>query len=120
MADLRLQRQKNNMAQAYILTEEGRAYTQEGVNYVLDQIINVFNDHTDVELVQGRLYNKPDILAKLLSKDPKHSYVFVSHAGGLEILYDSDDINRFVNLLDSTTDKDETSWSIIMKALGLL
>ena len=108
------------MSQAYILTEEGRTYTQQGVDYVLGQIRNTFKDHDDVTFHQGALYNKPGMLAASLSRDPEHSYVFVSHDKGIEILYDIDDIHQFISLLDDANSVDETAWSIIMKALGLL
>ena len=108
------------MANVYILTEEGRVYNEEGVRYVLDQIRNTFHDTSDVNLEEGALYNSPDVLAKYLNEDPEHSYVFVSHNKGLEILYDINDIKRFLGLLEDRDNANETSWSIIMKALGLL
>lgn len=107
------------MTNAYILTEKGRTYNKDGTEYVLNQIRTTFNDHSDVNLSEGMLYNRPDVLAEFLSRDPEHSYVFVSHGKGIEILYAADDINRFIGLLKGNTDKNETSWSIIMKALGL-
>ncbi len=108
------------MANAYILTEKGCTYSEEGTEYVLNQIRTTFNDYSDVNLSEGILYNKPDVLAEFLGRDPEHSYVFVSHDKGIEILYDINDINRFIGLLNSNTDENESSWSIIMKALGLL
>ena len=108
------------MSQAYILTEEGRAYTQEGVDFVLDLIRNKFKDHSEVTLSQGMLYNTPSVLSKALHKNTSTSYVFVSHDKGLETLYDTEDIKRFITLLEDPNDANETSWSIIMKALELL
>lgn len=108
------------MANVYILTEEGRTYNEEGTKYVLNQIRTTFNDQSDVNLSEGMLYNKPDVLTRFLKKDPEHSYVFISHDRGLEIMYDVDDIKRFVGLLEDPDNENETSWSIIMKALGLL
>ena len=106
--------------QVYILTEEGRAYNQEGIDFVLGQIRGKFDDHTDVSVNEGALYNDPDVLARFLRKNPEHSYVFISHANGLEIMYDVDDINRFAGLLENASDPEETSWSLIMKELYLL
>lgn len=108
------------MAQAYILTEEGRAYSQEGIEFVTGQIRNRLNDHTEVTLHQGGIYNKPGVLAGFLARDPEHSYVFVSHDKGIEILHENEDIHQFIALLDHADNATDTSWSIIMKALGLL
>ena len=106
--------------QVYILTEEGRAYTDEGIKYVLSQIRNTFNDTSEVVINQGALYNQPDVLSEFLRKDPEHSYVFISHEKGLEIMYDINDINRFIRLLDSVSDDHTTAWEMIMKELNLL
>ena len=108
------------MATAYILTEEGRAYNQKGIEFVRNQIRTTFNDTSELNIAQGKIYNSPETLVKFLNKDPEHTYVFVSHANGIETLHETNDIRRFIALLNDTTDKDETSWSIIMKALGLL
>ena len=82
------------MSQAYILTEEGRAYTQEGVDFVLDLIRNKFKDHSEVNLSQGMLYNTPSVLSKALHKNTNTSYVFVSHDKGLKIRILSDIIKK--------------------------
>lgn len=108
------------MSQAYILTEEGRAYTQEGVDFVLDLIRNKFKDHSEVTLSQGMLYNTPSVLSKALYKNTNTSYVFVSHDKGIETLHDTEDIKRFIALLEDPNNAHKTSWSIIMKALELL
>ena len=108
------------MANVYILTKENRAYNEAGIKYVLDTLRNHFNDYSDAHIAEGPLYNMPDVLSQFLKGDPEHSYVVVSHSKGIVFMYDLDDINRFVDLLEANADEDETSWSIIMKALELL
>ena len=81
---------------------------------------NTFNDTSEVVINQGALYNQPDVLSEFLRKDPEHSYVFISHEKGLEIMYDINDINRFIRLLDSVSDDHTTAWEMIMKELNLL
>jgi len=108
------------MSHAYILTEEGRAYSQEGIDYVLNMIRTTFNDLSEVIIEQGARYNNTGVLAGELSRDPENTYVFVSHAKGLEVLYDSDDIDRFTALLNDPANSEKTSWSVIVEALGLL
>lgn len=106
--------------QIYILTEEGRAYSRDGIDFVLGMVRETFNDDADVTINEGMLYNQPAVLAECLGKQPDRAYVFVSHADGIEVMRDVDDVNRFVGLLNDPDNADETSWSIIMKALELL
>ena len=108
------------MANVYIVTKQGKTYNDEGVEYVLDCIRNTFHDYSDVHLFEGPLHNTPSVLADFLKDDPGHSYVFISHNKGIEIMYRPDSINRYIEILEANTDENETSWTLIMEALGLL
>lgn len=110
------------MSQVYILTREGRAYNQKGIAFILNEIREKYNDHDKITIQEGAFYNQPKLLSNQLNKNPDQSYVFVSHAKGIEVLHIENDIRQFAELLKyhAETKTGKTSWEIVMKALNLL
>ena len=70
---------------AYILTKNGNEYSDEGIQFLLNIIRNEKQDYSNILLYQGQLYNDPAFFAKELRKNPD-SYVFISHAHGIELI----------------------------------
>ena len=95
---------------AYILTEKGKVYNEEGLQFLLDGIRNNRSDYADITFCQGQLYNNPQYLAKDL-KNNLNAYVFISHAKGIEMLY-NDNIQTLITNLESNPNM--TSWEIAM------
>lgn len=103
------------MSKVYIVTEEGKEYTTDGINHILSRIRNDHNDQSKIDITQGTLINNPKVLMKFLSEDPGHTYVFVSHNKGIDLIHTKDDIRAFMELLRNT--KNKTSWEILMEAI---
>lgn len=66
----------------YILTEEGREYTQEGCEYITNILKEQFNENNELVFNMGYAYNKPNYLTKELDLHP-NSYITISTDHGI-------------------------------------
>lgn len=94
----------------YILTEEGKAYTEEGIQFLIDTIRNNRNDFCDLVFCQGKLYNDTKYLITELRNNPD-AYVVISHAHGIEIIFNDNIETLIKNLMEHPN---MTSWQIAM------
>lgn len=70
---------------AYILTKEGREYSDEGIALIMSVLRNRVGETADITLCQGALYNDPKFLEKELLSHP-NAYVFISSSKGIDLI----------------------------------
>ena len=94
------------MKTVYILTREGRGYTEEGCDYIRNMIVNDYNDESQLVFAMGSVYNDGEYLKALLEERPD-SYVVVSTACNIFVVAGE-------NLRDLAEHlcKEETSWEM--------
>lgn len=68
---------KDTNANVYILTEEGRAYSDEGIQFVLKMLREEMNCNKEITICQGQIYNNIPFLVNELEK-PVDSYIIIS------------------------------------------
>ena len=88
----------NNIANAYILTKEGKYYSPKGIQTILKILRNDLHCTKDVNICQGKMYNNIPFLVNEL-KSPTDSYIFISTDIGIGIL-EPDQIEGFCNYLN--------------------
>lgn len=101
---------------AYIITEEGRRYTDEGLEQVYELLVDEFNiKDTDIVFHQGTEINKPEILIQRLT-DNANAALIISLQGGVCVLADEEEnINVTIPLLKNHPD--QTCWLTIKNAI---
>ena len=98
--------------QVYIITKEGRVYSDEGLRYVGSVMKRKFNvDFFDIEFNAGKAFNRPTLLARQLEKH-EDAYVVISTAEGIIFLPKSENETICFNLRENP---DKTSWEILMR-----
>ncbi len=96
----------------YILTREGKGYTDKGLEFLTNHIVLNLKESADLEFIGGGEINKSDLLIKQLEKHPD-CYVIISDID--EIVYISGrNISVFHEAL--LADPESTSWEVARKA----
>ena len=98
------------MKNVYILTKEGRQYTDEGKKYLLKIIREQMHEKNDLTFCQGKVYNDPAFLAADLEKHPD-AYVAISSERGIDLIY-ADNIDVLIDNLKAYPN--DTSWQTAM------
>lgn len=91
------------MTNVYILTQEGRAYSTEGLLHVKNILTASYdiNPESDIMYNQGQIYNDPSSLLSKLSqdKDQKNmAVIIISTSDGIFSLLVDDEILDFIKL----------------------
>ena len=92
-----------------ILTREGRAYSEEGKQYVTDMLTKEFGVE-GVCLFEGRNFNSKKLLRVFLESNPD-TYIVVSTAENI-IFIPPENNGKVIKAL-SEEDSDRTSWEVI-------
>lgn len=92
------------MKTIYILTREGRDYTQDGYEYVENMIREDYNEEADVTFAVGSVYNGGEYFKKLLQEKPD-SYVVVSTSQNIFVV-----CQKNIQSLIHDLNDEETSW----------
>lgn len=96
------------MKKVYIITEEGRTYSDEGLEYITNEIRNgTFTDSDELSFFMGQEYNKPDVLSGLIEKNIENTYVVISGTTGM-FFFDPDKVGQLIEVLRKYPDM--TSW----------
>lgn len=102
------------MRKVYIITEEGAAYSDEGLEYITNEIRGeTFNDSDELTFFMGREYNKPDVLSHLIEKNIEDAYVVISGTTGM-FFFGPDKVGQLVEVLREYPDM--TSWESLHAA----
>lgn len=100
------------MINAYIITEEGRAYTTEGLEYLTNLMEKNYGVTEELNFIMGAVLNDPEYLAKKLTDYPD-SALFVSAEKGIFSLYNEDALRECSQKLLECPDA--TSWQTLME-----
>lgn len=118
------------MKTVYILTKEGKDYTQEGHKFIVSHLKETFPQFgetgklDDYWFHQGEVLNNPNVLKDYLLKDigtvdTPGCWIVVSKEDGIEFLGGtSTNINNFIK--DAEAHPDLTSWEIFVEELKLV
>lgn len=101
----------------YIITKEGRAYSDEGLEHVRDEFSKepyFVKKDSDVIICQGGIYNDPTYLAEELRKKDRDSYLVIS--ADFMGYFGPKDMEKLANLLVKYPN--QTSWETIYFAVG--
>ncbi len=58
------------MKKVYILTEDGSGYSDKGIEYITNHLVDNLEETEDLEFVGGAIVNDPEFLAKELEANP--------------------------------------------------
>jgi hypothetical protein len=96
----------------YILTKEGRGYSDEGLEFITNHLVENLHETADLEFIGGSEINNPGLMAKQLEDHPD-CFVFISDDN--EIKYIS---GRNIKVLHDAllADTGNTSWEVAKKA----
>lgn len=101
--------------QIYIITEEGRSYTDEGLHYIGSVMKDMFDvNFHDIEFNSGVAFNNPELLAKQLEKH-EDAYIVVSTKEDIIIIPKTENPAMCHNLRENPN---ETSWNILTCSCG--
>ena len=95
----------------YIITEEGRSYTTEGLKYLTGVLEKEFNVKDQLAFLMGWVYNDPDRLIESLKTYPD-SYVVVSKKDGIGFV-PPDQLDAICEALEDL--KPNTSWETLVE-----
>lgn len=94
----------------YIVTKEGRAYSDEGLRFVTDQLQDNYKITDELTFIMGESLNNPKYLSKKLDSEQDKALV-VSIENGVFTLYDKSDIQKVIRLLNEN--QNQTSWQTL-------
>ena len=105
--------------QVYIITKQGKNYTEEGMKYVKEQLEKRYNEKNELIFFAGTEYNKPKNLLAAL-KDNNNAYVIVSFDEGIAY-FPKTDIPLICKNMQLAVDNnyDDTSWEILMESANI-
>ena len=101
----------NNKIIAVILTQNGADYTDAGKNYVANHLKKNYNA-SQITLLGGKIYNKPNNLKNLLDKNPDNTYVVLSLPD--DVIFIPAENNEDIIFMLNKAKAKETSWRIIL------
>ena len=74
------------MKSVYILTEEGREYSDEGCRYITNMLMEGCGETDQLVFNMGAVYNDPEFLDRELEQNPD-CYVVISAWEGIMAIY---------------------------------
>lgn len=99
----------------FILTREGKPYTDEGIKYIRESLKNMFNVTNDLSIYTGIGINEPKVLTELIHTT-KNPYIVLSHKDGVGFFpVDANEEICETLIEDHESSPNMTSWQIIMK-----
>ncbi len=107
-----------NLAWVYVITREGKNYTQEGEQYLEDQLLKMYGVDEGM-FFYGAWYNDPSNLLQAI-KGNKDAYVILSYDEGI-VFFGPNAWPYICDNLRSVIDNNEdyTSWTLLMEMAGL-
>lgn len=103
------------MTEIYILTREGRAYTEEGIRYLTESMSRDYNITGKLRFIQGGDYNNPEYLVQLLDKAENTPVIVLSTKDSIITLTGEHDIKTVKKVLLENPDR--TSWESLIAAV---
>ena len=104
----------NPMGNVFILTREGKEYSDEGCRYVEDLIRRFVNDGRTFIFSMGAIYNDPLHLMKCLINN-RCSYVAISTHKSIWILgFEEDHQQKLIRELRNPENEGKTGWEIAL------
>jgi agmatine/peptidylarginine deiminase len=105
------------MKQVYILTEEGRAFSEEGLEFIKQMILDKCQDTSELLFSMGQAYNRPKHLITELKLHPDSYLAFsIRESQSVFILYGEENTKAAIERLENAK-PDEISYNILMKDL---
>jgi len=112
------------MMPVYILTETGKSYTDEGLEYIEKRIAKKHPENDGCIYFMGSDYNDRFELAQRLRADNKNNifpYIFISTEDDLLSIYCENGItNHIAELLECDELEDCTSWESMLEIYDML
>lgn len=107
---------KENTILVAILTESGASFSEKGVDYVKDMIVEEYPEMKDFPIIamMGETVRKPYQVSALLNKNPE-AFVIVSHNGGEQLsLYRPGENPELLEMLamKARAEQDKTAWQM--------
>jgi hypothetical protein len=103
------------MKQVYVLTEEGRAFSKEGCDYIKELIVKTWQDNSELMFSMGQTYNDTKFLIKALKMNPD-SYIAISERKKAITILADENILMAIKCL-SEANQEDTCWNILVKDL---
>lgn len=97
-----------DVANVYILTEQGKEYTKEGIQFIIDKL-SINNNIQEYMFYQGKTYNNPEYLVNNL-KTTSNNYIILSDTPKITVMQ-GDNIAAAVAALSDNLTQD--SWKIL-------
>ena len=104
-----------NAVPTYIVTRDGSDYSDEGIQYVQNEVKSQFQEETDLLIYTGPGVNMPNVLKSQLEKN-KNAYIVLSMKTGIIFIprQCNEDIIKAFNIVSEEDDK-ATSWEVLME-----
>lgn len=107
---------KDNTILVAILTESGAPFSEKGIDYVKDMIVEVHPEMKDFPIIamMGEAVRKPYQVYTLLSANPE-AFVIISHDGGGQLsLYRPGENPELLRALEvkAVTEQNKTAWQL--------
>lgn len=110
------------MKNVYILTEEGRAYSDEGLQYLTALIREQRDDDSELQFRMGATYNVAAVLAYDLEQNPD-AYVAISREDGIVMASGgfvsalSRELTAAALAHETAAQEEKTSWEVACSLL---
>lgn len=104
-----------DMYNVYILTKEGRVYSDEGIEIVQTMLAERHNISEEMIFHQGAEFNKPEFLIECLTKNPDVAIVISIQGGTYTVIGEKEHLNTTIPLLKNHPN--ETCWETILGAI---
>lgn len=98
------------MTNVYVITKEGRDYTDEGKKYIRDKLTGEYGVTGEIVMSFGQTYNDPETLADALKRHKDTAYVIISGTTGMFIYSPESNEGMMLYLKDHP---DQTSWETL-------
>ena len=108
---------KNSAKTVYILTKEGRKYSDEGLVHVKNAIIDIFGDHSDLLFTMGQVLNESEKLIKMLKHNNGDGYLMISLENGGYYYHGVEEFDMLAQLFKEHLN--ENPWEVIANLLAI-
>lgn len=99
----------------YLLTRDGKAYTDEGLIVMKNSIRNLYNDDSNLIFSMGSELNNPDILSKLLKQNDGSGYLAVSMPVGSSYFTGKEKLQAYAKFVEKH--RDNNPWEVMAYAV---
>ena len=107
----------NSAKTVYILTKEGRKYSDEGLVHVKNAIIRIFGDHSDLLFTMGQVLNEPEKLINMLEHNGGDGYLMISLENGSYYYHGAEEFDMLAQLFKEHLN--ENPWEVIANLLAI-